>query len=876
MPVNKLFRRKGYNSGKIGNEYAGDCASGTAGSTPGSTFGPTQTSSASPTSEGDERPAEASNISGDSSTYKSFQYSYNSNTNSLFSSKKTVSTGHSTQPSSSYRSYKKSHLQPLSNEQNTQVQSVGLPLRVVHEEELEEDDEVSVDHISSLRQSSTQRKRSDLAADDPHSTKIDRERLSSANDAGGNSSIASSHSAGAVTSQITEYELQKLIEFVLKQLKQLSIAVSNVMIQVSQSVINLTKASITISENIEKTTQTMSANEFLPYLPAYQFSTISSVGLRRLIKYVLFLIDNIITEDVYNNSKSLVLTSLYKLLLRLKLIEPSPADASGINSCLSLLSPEFFPIGATIQDFPDQDKVAKIMQSMTSKPKRELFSDQDGSFIAPVLRGFNNENLAVITFIFGFPEPTREYRDVIKYFSTNSEDMHFMVIKDLIVPAANTHRIRTDATLQFKSPYRTLNHDSDYFPISMSIACNNALILSGTLGGYLYPKVSKNCSNEKLLKYRNSIFGLTCAHVVLNETTLSENNGDPYPLVSVPSPVLINLYKDALSAERLNYNVNSAEYKAYDDAVRNLDEQFPTEEIRIKGKRYRRNLPHEDFGQIVWGERIIDDDKLSDLAIIRIDACKGKKYLNYLGEDLHLNQFDPSLILSNLYVKEVVSLNNCKNGMLNHANLRVFKVGSTTNFTTGHLNGMKMIYWSEGSLKTSEFVISSSNKKTFASGGDSGSFVMSKLADLHDNNLERSLNIHEDSTVHPPGLARKSVLSAFIESFIPSFGSHKVMDGDNQQTTEIVSSQEQHLTGLGLVGMLHSYDGELKQFGLFTPITDILERLKEVTGLAWGVVGCEDDDDENLSDENVSVDSREHVVPIKSEISSSGTADSID
>ncbi|VEU23677.1 DEKNAAC104934 [Brettanomyces naardenensis] len=788
--------------------------------------------------------------SSDAQTFKSFQYSYNSNTISLFSSKKTVSTGFSTQPSSSYYSYKKSHQQSLQSDQSTHVNSVGLPLRVVHEEELEEEQVPVEDRRPSVYRPIVGRRRSNF--DDSHFVKIDRtDSSSTAAGLGSSSSPLPAISTSTAQLKINDYEKQQLKEFISRQLKQLSIAMANILIQVSQSVLNLTKASISVSECIKNTTRIISLNDSLPLLEPYQFSTMSSVGLRRVIKYVLFVMDNLLTDEVYNNSKSLTLKSLYDLFITLKLIEPSPADVSGITSYLSIMSPQLFPIGSTVQDFQDQEKVNRIMESMTSKPKQKLFSDQDGSFIAPVLRGFNNENLAIVTFIFGFPEPTREHRDVIKYFSTNSEDMHFLVLKDSIVPASSaavqTEPLSTEVppTMRFKSPFRVTG-ETENVPISMSIACSNALTLSGTLGGYLYPKVPKDCGNPKLLKYQGSIFGLTCAHLVLNQTTLAENNGNPYPFVSVPSPVLINLYKNALSGERLKYTTSSAEYKAYDDAVKNLDTRFPVQEVRIKKKRYKRNLPAERFGQIVWGERIIKEDKLSDLAIIKVNIKKEKKYLNYLGEDLNLSQYDPSLILSNLYVKKVINLGNRKNGLLDHSNLRVFKVGSTTNYTVGQLNGMKMIYWSEGSLKTSEFVISGSNKKNFASGGDSGAFILTKLSDLSDNTLERSLlRTGENDTVYPPGTARKSVLSSFIESFIPSLGERFEAETEQRQSGDNDSVDS---TGLGLVGMLHSYDGELKQFGLFSPMSDILDRLKGVTGLEWGVVGCEDSNDEENND----------------------------
>lgn len=783
--------------------------------------------------------------SDDSRTFQSFQYSYNSNMNSLFSSKKTVSTGFSTQPSSSSYSYHKDDNAGL--EKATRVGSVGVPLRVVHEEELEEEEEPAEDSIHMYRyQSQSSRRLSNVSED--NRSQVVEDAMNAAKEM---NAAVKSNSSKHVAAALSIYEHRRLREFIQRQLKQLSIAISNVMLQISQSVLNLTKASINLSTCIDKTTRTIQANELLPFLSPYEFSTTTSVGLRRIIKYVLFLIDNLLTDQVYNSSKSLVLKSLYGLLLKLKLFEPSPADNNGIESYIAKMSPQFFAIGATINSFPQEREVDNIMKSLLSKSKQKLFSDQNGSFIAPVLRGFLNENLSVVSFVFGFPDPTKEHRNMVNFFCSNSEDMHFLTVADSIVPCSNVESPFTNGSaatgtatsasssqpiLKFKSPFRIEREDADYVPISMSIACNNALTLSGTLGGYVYPRIPKECADPKLLKYQGSIFGLTCAHVVVNQTTLSENNGDPYPFVSVPSPVLINLYKNALNAERLKYDVKSAEYRAYDQAVQYLNKRFPIRKIKVKGKMMKRNLPNEKFGQIVWGERVVNNDKLSDIAIIKINAQHNKKYLNYLGDDINLSNYDPSLILSNLYVRKVVDLYNSKNGSLNHANLRVFKVGSTTNFTTGKLNGMKMVYWSEGSLKTSEFVISSSNRKNFASGGDSGSFIMSKISDLKQNTFNRSILADNGSGfVYPPEGVHKSMLSAFIESFVPSSSAHT-----NEQ-----HSNDNQSTGLALVGMLHSYDGMLKQFGLFTSMTEVLDRLRTVTGLEWGVVGCENEDAEN-------------------------------
>lgn len=173
---------------------------------------------------------------------------------------------------------------------------------------------------------------------------------------------------------------------------------------------------------------------------------------------------------------------------------------------------------------------------------------------------------------------------------------------------------------------------------------------------------------------------------------------------------------------------------------------------------------------------------------------------NYLGDDVLFNEYDPSLIFENLYVRKVLNLKRYEPKPINEAvkdidsqvssfeetenlhGLEVFKYGSTTKYTRGNLNGIKLVYWLDGEMHSLEFIVNSSDMTSvFASGGDSGSWIMSKLQDINPN--------------------------------------------------------EQ---GLGVLGMLHSYDGEFKQFGLFTPMCEILSRLKEVTNIEWGIVGAQD------------------------------------
>lgn len=861
MDIKKIFNKKKGRSKQLGQSEGGNSESNSVHSL---TSGASSSSNSSIKAAKNTPPSYNNEVFTSS---RSFQYSYNSNTNSLFSSKRTLSTGVSSQPSSNV-SYSK-------NNEQAKITSVGRPLRVLNEDENEEeyprsgsvymadskaianDDDSSSNVIDStsgrfpsLHRSGTSRRRSNFSDD----ISICPTEKSNASIQGSSNSIDNSSSVNmnkSHSSSISESELRlQLSEFIKCQLRNLSNSVSSIIVQISQSVLNLTKASITISESINLTYKMIKNNKYTSLLLPNQFDTINSVGLRRLIKNILHLLDNLLIGDVYNKSKSSVIKSLHDLFLLIKII---PNRVPDLTNFISYMSPTTFPIDQNVANFPNVEKVDHIMSSLLAKGKESLFSDQDGSFIAPVLRGFFLPSLTIITFIFGFPEISKEHHDIIRFFSTQSNDTHFLLQKNRISYASNKE-------IKLKSPFRTVDESQGYLPISMSLSTDSSTISSGTLGGYLYPKVPENCSNPKLLKYRGQIFGLTCAHVVLGSESESEVL---HPNVSTPSPVLINLYKNALLNEMMNHSVNSPEYKAYSEAVKVIDAEYPMRKVILNGKKVSRNLPTDDLGCIIWGERLINDNRLSDLAIIKINEHLKKKFVNYLGEDLQLSQYDPSLILSNLNVKKTISLQPRKNGILNTANLSVFKVGSTTGYTNGNLNGMKMIYWSDGSLRSSEFIVCSNGGKMkgFANGGDSGAWVLSKLSDV--NYIKSYSNEFKEQTLTEED-ENKSSLSSFIESFIPGVGSGRRQDrglstkrrngssaasntatgaavGPTGNTNSLKEKNEE--SGLGLLGMLHSYDGEYRQFGLFTPIDDILERLEAVTGVEWGVVGCTEEGD---------------------------------
>lgn len=714
---------------------------------------------------------------------RSFSTSQGAGTSSLFSSKHTVTTdGSSRQFSSS--SYQK---------EGMGFTSMGRPLMILKEDV--EDDTFMPNSLASSSFSITTG--GTIGATIGHRMK-------------GRKSVTSEDAAENASFNSIQSSESELAEFIRWKLNQLSNSMTAVMVQVSQSVLNFTRASISIGDLIQSTSGAISQHKFLHLLLPHQVTTSNSIGLRKVIKLMLHLLDNVLVGDVYDKSRSIVLKSFFELLQLLKLVEmPATGELTNFST---FLSPKLFPIGANPMsadmDCPNLKVVNSIMNSIILK--KDLFSDQEGSFLAPVLRGFLHPDLSVVSFLFGFPELNRDHHDVIKFFSRQEEEIHFFSQKNSIVTASGS-------TGGLKAPFRTI--DSNFIPMSMSISSNSSAVTSGTFGGYIYPKVPKG--NSKLEKYRGKVFGMTCSHVVLNEGDVNEQ-GDievSRSNVSIPSPVLINMYKNALVKELHKFKVEtSPEYLAFSRMIAKIDEVYPQRDVIMNGQKTMRNLPADEFGQVMWGERVVNEDRLSDLAIIKVSQGDKYKMINYLGDDLNIS--DPTIIMSNLNVKSVVSLASKSFGVP-RANLPVFKVGSTTSYTSGRLNGMKMIYWSDGTLRSNEFVINAGDDFPFAFGGDSGSWILSKMSDV--------CQTHYDAPSAAASGSGGGVISAFIESFLPS-----ITRRDTHQT------QDHDATGLGVLGMLHSYDGEFKQLGLFTPMEGILHRLREITGIDWGVVGCED------------------------------------
>ncbi|CAM9017997.1 unnamed protein product [Wickerhamomyces anomalus] len=546
------------------------------------------------------------------------------------------------------------------------IDNIGKPLRVL-----------SADRYNELSRVGTSTSIHSTSPSAVGSSSFGRRRRSDIEQQGGGVNAQSvgggGGGGGGSSSNLSGQYVSGGIEVVEKELSYLNENLLGLIDQLNQSVLNVSKASILFIEFLDDTVP-------LSNSVAGSITIQSNEHIRSIIKIALQFYDNYLRFEVYENSKNLLIKSLKEFLTRLNF-----KFSYNVNETIPFMKNFAIELDNESEDeegmiAPNKEKIERIIE-LISNSNSTLISDQQGSFIAPIMRGLT-QNSSVLSIMFGFPDPQTEHYDIINALFQTFPDVHFFVKKDFIKTCATKTK--------FSPPFKIPNKKKP--EISISISSESGIKTSGTLGGFIQP-IFKPTTDPSLMKYKGSKFAITCAHVLLSE------NQD-YPNVSVPSSVLINAYKSALRDERDKYVKNSIEYESYNEEL-------------IKSDGYELNL-----GQVVWGER---------KTIPTSDFNKHNK---------------------------------------------VFKIGANTKYTTGEINGIKMIYWLDGSLQTSEFILSSP-EPNFANGGDSGALIL--------NNLSNE-------------------------------------------------------TGLGVLGMLHSYDGEMKQFGLFTPVEDILERLHQVTGIEWDFI----------------------------------------
>ncbi|CAH6721220.1 SPS-sensor serine protease component Ssy5p [[Candida] jaroonii] len=600
---------------------------------------------------------------------------------------------------------------------------------------------------------------------------------------------------------------------------QLSNDLSFIMNQYNNSNVNLTSAVINTFECLKK------FNTFVDDLKDvnsdsddfWSFDTYNNASLRKIMKIYLNFYDNLLQDDVYIKLKLLLVRNFNDFA---KTLDSNNSKRFSVTNPTNIIKPQNFAIGCNDRkSLPNEDVLINIMNKMASSSIK--IKEQNGSFIAPIVRGIS-KNLNILCLYFGYPNPTDYHLKLTQTLHDLYDDIHVVVVKNHIDLAAAQVQQNMNTTLnnptppisgiqKFKLPFRVPT-DVTKPPMALSISIENASRTSGTMGGYIYPMIDTE-KQPHLESYASSKFAISCGHVCLNNT----DDQTEYPHVSSPSSVLISLYKKALTQqyEKLSQSNQTPMMEAkvaYGSVLNQVDKMFPLKKVKLSGKDKEhheiRNLPVHRFGQIIWGERTLmsiensSEKKLSDLAIIKVNKNLNCEQ-NFLGDDIAFNEFDPALMFDNLYVRKVIDLRR-ENELdtdidedLSDTNklggLPVFKYGSTTKFTQGNLNGIKLVYWLDGAIHSSEFIINSiDNNTAFAAGGDSGSWILSKLEDCN------------------------------------SVAENK---------------------GLGVLGMLHSYDGEFRQFGLFTPMCEILERLEQVTKIKWGVVGVAEKDDSKLPNE---------------------------
>lgn len=554
--------------------------------------------------------------------------------------------------------------------------------------------------------------------------------------------------------------------------------------------------------------------EFIQFLASvadggamWHFDTFNNHDVRRIMKLYLHYHDNLLQDDAYVKLKLMLCKSFSDFSLGLRK-STSPASSYG-----HIAKPHNYAIGANSgRRLPNQDAISRIIVKIAASGLS--VKEQNGSFIAPIARGID-VNMHILCLYFGYPNLTEQHQRLADTVQDLYDDVHVVVCKNQIELASLTGPLPVQS---FKLPFRC-PADELRPPMSLSVSVENSARISGTMGGFIYPIIDVS-KQPHLQSYANSKFAISCGHVCLDK----REDDIKYPYISSPLSVLIGLYKSALTAQYnkcLQYENDHTMMEskaAYGSVLRQIDQVFPVKEVKVydsKSKQEKvemRNFPRHRFGQIIWGERTLieaninkknskqTEKRLSDMAIIKVNKLL-RCDQNFLGDDVAFNECDPSLMFDNLYVRNVIPLRRHLKELALDVDevdsvlsagsrdsttdgLPVFKYGSTTKYTGGFLNGIKLVYWLDGAIHSSEFVVNSNESTTaFAAGGDSGSWILSKLEDL---NPEKK--------------------------------------------------------GLGVVGMLHSYDGEFRQFGLFTPMTEILSRLEEVTKIKWGVVGVPEKD----------------------------------
>lgn len=554
-----------------------------------------------------------------------------------------------------------------------------------------------------------------------------------------------------VNKELLNKEGVKKTVLAIQRLPILCENLSFVIDDIHQNMDSVSKATMTFIDILKTFTDDEANNNLQMHVITFE----NNMYMTKIFKMVLHLCDNFLFKTVYQTTRAILLTkfaqfcNLFNIKTKSSNELLSNEDVRVTIPCLQLFS---------ISEKSTQ--IEKIMQGIIELSKNNgMVSETEGSFIAPLRRGFT-QDCSITSVMFGVAEDSIDCNlsTVCSLYSL-FPDIHFYSTVNQIEPCSLVDGLKNIDNTSLQSQFESLvsNRNSlpfripkDYVnpPISLSVSTlNRKTKMSGTLGGFIQPVINED-SPKQLKHYGNSVYGITCAHVILSES-------QDYPEISLPSILLQQKYKASLSNAKRDYPEGSKQSEIFKREIERIDEYLDFQFAN-------------PAGQVIWGERcILNNTQLSDFAIIKMNEHIKLESGNYLGDDVIHSLGDPSLRFDNGYITDHIKVNDIKPGA------EVFKYGSSTKFTRGFLNGQRMVYWSDGKLQSSEFVINSlDNNPLFATGGDSGSFVLTKNSDK---------------------------------------------------------------LGLSVVGILHSYDGEMKQLGLFTPMDNILARLKAVTKVEWQV-----------------------------------------
>lgn len=289
-------------------------------------------------------------------------------------------------------------------------------------------------------------------------------------------------------------------EQVEKELMDLEENLAELMDDIHQNVTNISKAVIEAIELFKKFMPNCSGK--LPFRIFFERNS----SLRAITKMTLHFLDNLLASEVFGNSRSILMRRYMQFLKKLNI----SIDRDQNPQTLPYMAN--FCIDADC-NLPQRDSIGKIIEELSTHDS-SLIADQEGAFIAPILRGLSRRS-AILTVMFGVPEPHHKHYEIVNALYSLFPDVHFYCVKDYIKPCADVMDVpatpmefelpKTSMGTSFIPPYRLATNALEP-PISMSLSSDHSLKSTGTLGGYLFPQIEEN---HKLSQFAGASFAIT-------------------------------------------------------------------------------------------------------------------------------------------------------------------------------------------------------------------------------------------------------------------------------------------------------------------------------------------------------------------------------